>query len=421
MRIALDESPASWAEYAEARRQHYARKEAALVEQRRRHDAERAVLRQAHREHREEVLGAARDKMLRQALRSVIAAEHAAEKADLRDRLQRERKVLREAHPRFPDFEQWLTARDPEEAARWRYRGSALARLEGPAPVPAIPHDIRAFTALVHGAHVHYHRKGAEAPASFVDRGGAIQVHETHDAAAVLASLQLAAQKWGRFKVAGDESYKAECARLAVEHGFKLDNPELHGTLRELRAERDTRFRRPPVAATPASPAVSEHLDVQAARAPTPRRAPDTARCPPSDAGDRAAGPPVPRAVTAYYEHHLDVSSRLTGTVVDPSRVDAMIAVRLRATGHDRADVADAIERCAPTIRAPERQESHRWHDYAQRTAAFAFGAGGDRQLDATRRYHEQWRTLETDPVQRLPERTSPATAHPESPEAPDV
>jgi hypothetical protein len=419
--IALDESPPSWAEYAEARRQHYARKEAALVEQRRRHDAERAALRQSQREHREEVLGAARNEAVRQALRSVLAAEHASEKADLRERLRVERGGLREAHPRFPDLEQWLRARDPEEAARWRYRGTASARIEGPAPVPAIPHDIRAFTALVHGAHVHYHRKGAKAQACFVDRGGAIHVHDTRDSAAVLASLQLAAQKWGRFRVAGDESYEAECARLAVEHGFKLENPELQATLHELRAERDARFRRPPVATRPASAPVPEHLDVQPARAPTPRQAPDAGRSRLSDAGDRAAGTPVPRAVTAYYEHHQDVSSRLTGSVVDPSRVDAMIAVRLRATGHDRADVADAIERCAPTIRAPERQGSHRWHDYAQRTAAFAFGAGGDRQLDATRRYHEQWRSIETEPIQANPAAGRLATTIRSAPDAPDL
>jgi hypothetical protein len=85
---------------------------------------------------------------------------------------------------------------------------------------------------------------------------------------------------------------------------------------------------------------------------------------------------------------------------VNYSRLDSMIALRLRATGHQQSAVAAAIKQFAPTIRPPERQDSHEWHNYAQRTAAYAFGPGGDQQLERTSRYHEQWRRLESQPIQ---------------------
>ena len=53
--------------------------------------------------------------------------------------------------------------------------------------------------------------------------------------------------------------------------------------------------------------------------------------------------------VTAYYAHYENIRQHLT--VEDFSRADAMIALRLRATGHSQQAVTEGLRQCAPTIR----------------------------------------------------------------------
>lgn len=86
-------------------------------------------------------------------------------------------------------------------------------------------------------------------------------------------------------------------------------------------------------------------------------------------------------AVTAYYAHLEDIRRHLT--IEDYSRVDAMIALRLRATGHSRDAVMDAVRQCAPAIReSPPRRD---WQRYAERTVDYAFGVAGDIDLQKNR------------------------------------
>ena len=80
----------------------------------------------------------------------------------------------------------------------------------------------------------------------------------------------------------------------------------------------------------------------------------------------------------------------------DFSRVDAMIALRLRATGHSPQAVTDAIFQCAPAIRQGRAQNEGRdWHRYAERTTAYAFGVAGDVTLAKNQRFLEHWRKIE--------------------------
>lgn len=95
----------------------------------------------------------------------------------------------------------------------------------------------------------------------------------------------------------------------------------------------------------------------------------------------------------AYKAHYRDIVARLSDQRVDLSRVDSMIAVRLRATGHEQANIADILEVCAPTIRSTE--EGRNWHDYAQRTARYAFGPEGTRMLARIELYREEFFRLE--------------------------
>lgn len=93
----------------------------------------------------------------------------------------------------------------------------------------------------------------------------------------------------------------------------------------------------------------------------------------------------------AYYAHFENIRKHLT--IEDYSRVDAMIALRMRANGHSRESVETAIRACAPTIR--ETPTGRNWQRYAERTAAYAFGPAGDRDLERNERYRELWRRIE--------------------------
>ncbi|RDT07768.1 hypothetical protein DXF88_25230 [Enterobacter roggenkampii] len=62
---------------------------------------------------------------------------------------------------------------------------------------------------------------------------------------------------------------------------------------------------------------------------------------------------------------------------MDLSRVDSMIAVRMRVTGHDQAAIEGAIRQCAPATR--QKDEGRDWNDSAQRTARYAYRAAGER------------------------------------------
>lgn len=97
--------------------------------------------------------------------------------------------------------------------------------------------------------------------------------------------------------------------------------------------------------------------------------------------------------VTAYYAHLDNIRKHLA--IDDYSRVDAMIALRMRSNGHSRSDVAETVRACAPTIRDAEKAGGRNWQRYAERTANYAFGMAGDVDMARNERYHELWRRIE--------------------------
>ncbi len=97
-------------------------------------------------------------------------------------------------------------------------------------------------------------------------------------------------------------------------------------------------------------------------------------------------------AERAYFVHYADIRAHIT--IEDFSRVDAMIALRMRANGHSPEDITVAIRNCAPQIRA-ENQRQRDWQRYADRTMNYAFGYAGDRDLMRYERYRELWRRIE--------------------------
>lgn len=95
----------------------------------------------------------------------------------------------------------------------------------------------------------------------------------------------------------------------------------------------------------------------------------------------------------AYQVHYRDIVARHKSGTLDLSRVDAMIAERMRMTGHAQAEIQVAIEACAPSIRPTP--EARNWSDYAERTAAYAYSLTVDRKLPQLERYRDQFLRLE--------------------------
>ena len=577
-----------WDAYISGRKAHYAAKEAATLEERKRHEDERKRLAERQKARRGDILsGQWKGKgQLRNAMQSILAAEQAAEKAALKERQQKEREQTRQQYQPYPDLEQWQRQRrNPDLADQWRHRASEPQRIEGDRAEPPTPRDIRAFTPEVHGQQVHYTRKadaGRAGGVSFVDKGKAIAVHDWRDRGAVLAAMQLSTQKWpAGFKVTGSDDYKALCATLAAQHGFKITNPELQEdiererqqTQREraqaMKSEQLKQFERyaeavgaeryrvtsikmredgskqtfildkkdgvtrgftpqeieqrtpemqrlqrrgenlyytplsdakhhiliddmnreklerlirdghQPAAVLESSPGnyqaivtvpklgtvhdkdtgnrLAERLNqeygdpklsgcihphrapgyenrkpkhrredgsypevrlLKAARrecakalalsvgidAEYQRQAAEKARQP--TLKTRSAGGPESKAsqplelaqaggspIDAYQRHYQDVLQRQKGGTLDLSRVDSMIAVRMRVTGHCQAAIETAIRQCASAIR--QDGEDRNWDDYAQRTARYAYSAAGDRQAVELAKYRWQWERLE--------------------------
>lgn len=126
--------------------------------------------------------------------------------------------------------------------------------------------------------------------------------------------------------------------------------------------------------------ALSWQLDAEQSASPVPER-----QAPVLEA-------PRGSAIDAYQRHYRDVVKRQSGPL-DLSRVDSMIAVRMRVTGHAQSAIEGAICQGAPAIRSTAEQRD--WDDYAQRTARYAYSAAGDRQVVDLEKYREPWARLE--------------------------
>ena len=265
-----------WERYIAGRKTHHTDKDAAMGEQRQQQEVDRQAMSVLHQARRQKVLGGnwkGRGDALN-ALRSVLAAEQAAEKAALQARHRTAQEEVRRRFRPYPDLEQWLRdGQYPELAEQWRHRASEPARIEsanggkarvkqGGKDAPATPQDIGDYRAERRGRQVHYFRKedaGKGGQAAFVDLGKRIEVHDWRHAEATLAAMQLSAHKWGRIKVTGSEDFKALCARLAAAHGLTISNPELQDRIareRE-RIQRSLQARAQEEAAQPAPRAMA--------------------------------------------------------------------------------------------------------------------------------------------------------------------
>lgn len=169
--------------------------------------------------------------------RSRLAARHAAQRVSLREQQQAQRQAVSK-HWRLISFREALAQnrKQPElahavlDALRHK---KPIAALYGP-DVPAKPIDIRSFTSQAQRHSVIYRSVSG---ASFVDFGRKILVQSHEDVSAILAALQVAAQKWGgKVTIGGPEPYQRLAIRLALAEGIKIANQDLHPIIEQERA-----------------------------------------------------------------------------------------------------------------------------------------------------------------------------------------
>lgn len=102
---------------------------------------------------------------------------------------------------------------------------------------------------------------------------------------------------------------------------------------------------------------------------------------------------PATSATQAYYAHYDNIRQHF-GADMDFSRMDAMIALRMRSNGHSQEAIRQAIFECAPTVREGSAKRRD-WQDYATRTANYAYGTEGDLDLEKYKGLQEKWREIE--------------------------
>ena len=100
------------------------------------------------------------------------------------------------------------------------------------------------------------------------------------------------------------------------------------------------------------------------------------------------------------YSAYRELLSQKIPEKTDPSRLDAMIALRMRVAGYTKQEVDSEIYRKAQELR---RKTEHRnWTEYARRVTKYAFGAAGDIDIAALEptpekilAFHQEAETLE--------------------------
>ena len=173
---------------------------------------------------------------LKLIIRSLLAAEQAKEKAALKANQKNDLDALNQRQF-FPSFPVWKSSNNVPDA-------NIPPRFEGK-NVRAEISDIRDFVGDVRGTHIHY--SSSTSASAFIDKGREIAINDC-SRASILASLQLSAQKWGRFSVVGgDETFRTAVVELAAEHGFYLINDDLRRRANSLRRARPAKIETLPV------------------------------------------------------------------------------------------------------------------------------------------------------------------------------
>ena len=225
--------PAKGSGYAEDRRAFRAERTAKRVEMRERHEMEKDLMRDRHRQERQHLLGnkswAGRGHE-RNAVSSILAARHKDERQELVKKHREERSTL----PKLPDLKTWQAQfATPEErqAFKDRFKQPGEIRGHGGGLTEPVAIWIRGFETIEARDQVIYCRFPTDKMA-FADHGERIEIPGWRDHETTLAALQLAAGKWGSVNLTGPDEYKQLCVGIACQHGIQITNPELQEQIR---------------------------------------------------------------------------------------------------------------------------------------------------------------------------------------------
>jgi hypothetical protein len=243
-----------WKDYIHARNEYYRGGKQAREELRQTHREQFKGMKDRQKDERKAMLetlkaaAASRKEFGRN--RSLLAVKHAYETTALKASHSEQRKKLQTSNLGFPSYEQWLIESGQSlEAEAWRHRrNTEYLRIEsGGMDKPEVGASINVnigllgFSMTETKQGLRFSRNDRPGMASFIDTGRAIRVYGNEDET-LLASLQLASQKWGSIQLHGSEAYKKRCMELAVEHGIKITNPELQSFKQELEQAKEDRF-----------------------------------------------------------------------------------------------------------------------------------------------------------------------------------
>lgn len=176
-------------------------------------------------------------------MQSILASEHAKQRADLRDRLTAERETFNVAFAGgFPrSFKEWadlqnVTLPSADKAVGNQY--TTPGNRPGDELRPR-PHDIRTYEAEVadSGRAVNYVNRENQS-IDFIDYGKKIAVENTTDGS-IRASLQLSVQKWGEISITGDDKFRQAAIEEAVRLGMadKITNEDLRDRVEAAKAD----------------------------------------------------------------------------------------------------------------------------------------------------------------------------------------
>lgn len=178
------------------------------------------------------------------ALRSVLAAQQAAERITLKEQQKGERDLFYRENPTYQSYKEWLISQGlTSEAQQWRYKRELNQEQVMTVPdenietvpkvslIPTKARDIRDYTARISANRkqvLFINKRNNEV--AFIDNGRSLNILKNDDSD-LLAALQLASQKWGSVELRGTEEYKRKCVELAAMHNIKISNPELQDAM----------------------------------------------------------------------------------------------------------------------------------------------------------------------------------------------
>lgn len=198
-----------------------------IAELRDRQQNEVAALKETQKERRKEALqGSWKGKGAeRNFLQSIMAVTFSKERGELIKKHVEERAVLNTS---LKQKKQKKGRGNYVEAQNANIKAQYLNKNEG---------GIFGLEAIRVAGGAGYKKKGHAAPPLVVDTGCRIRTTVVNEEA-ILATLQLAAAKWGGCEIHGTKQYKAICIDLAVKHRIKITNPELQESIKEKQARK---------------------------------------------------------------------------------------------------------------------------------------------------------------------------------------